>query len=280
MLKKKALTALLLVFVLVAAAFSGCKKKDEVISPEGEGKPLFINPLEPPGSESWEAQRNLIGAPELGDRIADVLEINEDVVGWLSIPNTSINAEVLQGKDNDYYLRRNVEKRYSFDGVYFADYRAVITSDLSELSRNLVIYGHSMDENPDSKLFSQLKKYALDVDFAKDNPYIFFSTKDKDMIWEVFAVFYCKTDFKYHRPTVEGDDFQYILDEAKARSEYNYNVDVTTDDHILTLSTCTYKHVASYPNNYRYVVMARLVDEGETLSPTADFEINPSPKAP
>lgn len=278
MFKKTRLAALLLAAVLTAVSFAGCGDKEEPVVDETKA-PEFINLMNPPGMDNWEAQRKLIDAPELGERVADTQELNEDVVGWLSVPNTSISAEVLQGPDNDYYLRRNLEKRYSYDGVYFVDYRANVTSDLDEMSHNIVIYGHSMNDDPDSKLFSQLKRYE-DIEFARANPYIFFSTEDKDMVWEVFAVFYTKTDFKYHRPQVVGDEFQNLLTEATKRSMYIYDKEVGVNDHILTLSTCTYKFTSTYPNDYRYVVMARLVGENETLASTANVEQNPSPKQP
>ena len=50
--------------------------------------------------------------------------------------------------------------------------------------------------------------------------------------------------------------FQQILDKAVAGCAFDYGVDVTTDDHILTLSTCT-----ADPNS-RLLVVAKLIDGG------------------
>ena len=50
--------------------------------------------------------------------------------------------------------------------------------------------------------------------------------------------------------------FQQILGKAVAGCAFDYGVDVTTDDHILTLSTCT-----ADPNS-RLLVVAKLIDGG------------------
>ncbi len=207
---------------------------------------------------------------------------NEDTVGWIYVPNTTIDEVVVQAigdSSNDYYMRRDNLKNQNFDGCYFMDFRAYIGSR-DKLSKNTVIYGHSMDDNPEGKLFSQLKKY-LDLDFAKANPYIYFSTPESEMVWQIFAVFYTEVGFNYIEPNPSNTDFLNIITDARKRSQFNFDVDVTANDKILTLSTCTYHIVPTYPNDYRYVVMAKLLPKG--TEPTGDavkVEVNPSIKAP
>ena len=58
---------------------------------------------------------------------------------------------------------------------------------------------------------------------------------------------------------------------------------VTSSDSILTLSTCTGKYNGHlYPNgdydNYRYVVMAKLLPAGATGECKTEMSVNPSPK--
>ena len=45
--------------------------------------------------------------------------INEDIVGWIYIPNTNIDYALLKGKTNDTYIHTNYEKKYSFAGSIF-----------------------------------------------------------------------------------------------------------------------------------------------------------------
>ena len=47
---------------------------------------------------------------------------NPDVVAWIQIPGTQINYPVVQGKDNDYYLHRDLNGQKSTAGTIFLDY--------------------------------------------------------------------------------------------------------------------------------------------------------------
>lgn len=214
-------------------------------------------------------------------------EENSDTIGWLAVPASEIDDVIVwyPGDRNKYYLRRDFNKVPNTGplvtqyGTYFADYRCTFDGGAPGLARNTVIYGHSMEDDPDGGGFSQLKKF-LDEDYAKDTPYIYFSTTDEDMAWEVFAVFYSTINLSYNKPTEPDESFMEMIGECLARSIYNYDVEITAEDKILTLSTCCYNFTAAYPNNYRYVVMARLVPPGKVLAEKASFTKNPSPKAP
>ncbi len=204
---------------------------------------------------------------------------NPDTVGYLYIPGTTIDEPVVQMIDNDYYLRRDYLGNEDFYGSYFADWRAQMGSR-DVLSPNTVIYGHNATppDNPNQVKFAQLLKYT-DEDFTKDHQFIYFSTPESDMVWQIFAVFYTTTDFQYHNPNDNPTDQLNVINRARAASQYNFGVDVTASDNILTLSTCTYSLDPNYPNEYRYVVMAKLLPEGAAQTP-ATVEVNPSIVAP
>ena len=65
---------------------------------------------------------------------------NPDVVAWIQIPGTQINYPVVQGKDNDYYLHRDLNGQKSTAGTIFLDYAD--QADFSSLHN--VLYGHHM----------------------------------------------------------------------------------------------------------------------------------------
>ena len=219
-------------------------------------------------------------------------EKNPDTVGWLYMKNTVIDEAVVKvnyNDNNEYYLRRTSlgepstgDYSVGWYGCYFADWRCTVGAR-SLLSKNTVIYGHSMTDNVNAgedyqKKFTELKRY-LDIDFAKNNPYIYFSTPQSDMIWQIFAVFYTKTDFAYNTPDPSNADFLSIITEARKKSIYNYDIDVGISDNILTLSTCCYNYDGKslgYPNDYRFVVMAKLLPADAALAETVTVEANPS----
>ena len=67
----------------------------------------------------------------------------EALVGYLNVPNTTIDDAVVQAKDNNYFLRKDKYGKYSYSGSYFADYKC----DMNNLSKSTIIYGHNlMDE--------------------------------------------------------------------------------------------------------------------------------------
>lgn len=202
---------------------------------------------------------------------------NPDTVGWLYLPNTTINEAVVQTIDNDYYLRRNSLTKDNFNGCYYADFRGVI-GNRTNLPKNSVLYGHSMSDDPNGVKFGQLNKY-LDKKFAEENQFIYFSTPESDMIWQIFAVMDTTTAFNYNNPNPTDAELLNIINGARGRSKFNFDVKVGSTDKIVTLSTCTYRYDKNYPNKYRFVVMAKLLEKGAAPTP-AKVEVNPSVKAP
>ncbi len=288
--KKSKLLSLVLAGILVLGMTACGNKPEPVVSEPEEEAPIastvFMNPLAPP-----EGTELVYDIPNLLPKIAEADSRNSDTVGWIQIPNTTIDDVVVYYDDsassqrNSYYLRKNFEKRYSFDGIYFGDYRCTFDGTAPGLQRNTVIYGHSMTDDYNGKLLNQLKKYDNRLNpegeqFAKDNPYIFFSLEKENRAWEIFAIFDATVNLPYNKPTANDQEFADIISEAQKRSIYVYDTEVTAQDKILTISTCTYKYDKNYPNNYRYVVMAKLVEDGAPLKQTTTFTVNPEPKAP
>ena len=106
-------------------------------------------------------------------RLADAHAANADSVAWLTIPGTNIDAPVQQADDNDYYLRRNAAGEYDEHGSLYADYDCDLSS-AATLPRNLVIYGHTFDEELKDS-FGQLHNYRV-YEFGQEHPYIYLST--------------------------------------------------------------------------------------------------------
>jgi SrtB family sortase len=208
---------------------------------------------------------------------------------WLQLPNTKINEAVVQTTNNDFYLRRDVRKNYSYEGCYYLDYESVMFDGGKDLAQNSIIYGHNLGsplgvkDDPDGAKFAQLLKLD-DIEVAKKTPYIFLTTESGNHIFEIFTVMYCEaiiSPVPYHYAEYSQARFSQLIADVKERSQYHYDVDVQPDDKILTLSTCTYKY-GTYSQNpdQRFVVMGRLVKEGEDYYESARLTVNENPKAP
>ena len=264
---------MILVLMLIIIP-TGCGKKSSSEEPSSSAPPISSS-SEPEEEEDDDVEVERVF---LIEKIDEGLKRNADTKGWLYIPNTEIDNQVLQGKDNDYYLRIDEDKNYSVFGCYYLDYACKIGSR-DVVSKNTIIYGHSdLKDNKDGKKFSQLYKYD-EIDFLKENPYIYFSTEDEDMVWQVFAVFYTNwRDFNYILADPSDATFESIIKDAKARSQYIIDIPVDKNDNILTLSTCSAYYNKQNPDDYRFVVMAKLLPNNEVSKTTMEVQPNPSPK--
>lgn len=229
--------------------------------------------------------------PEVQERFIPLLEINKEMVGWITVGDESfIDYPVLQAKDNDKYLYRNFKGEDSRSGSLFLDYRDVIKPDSQ--SANLVVYGHNMESGEYFGKLIYYFNYAYsqadhnDISFYKKYPTIEFSTLYKTSTYKIFGGMLVNTRseagevFDYHNVhdfanKAEFDDYcAKILD----RSTFiNPDVDLRYGDNLLTLSTCAMG--SAYGNtDLRWVMFAREVREGEDAAVDVSKAFaNPSP---
>lgn len=86
-----------------------------------------------------------------------LIELNNEVIGWIDIYGTKVDYPIVQAKDNDKYLNTTVLGEFSTAGSIFLDCRN--KKDFSDL--NNIIYGHYMAER---KMFGDLERFN-DKDF-------------------------------------------------------------------------------------------------------------------
>ena len=250
------LLALLLALCMVFA-FAACGKDPsdptdptDPSNPTTPTDPDNPNPDEPSKEEILkELQKTML------ENTLAMQQKNKDTIGWLYIDGTTVNDVVVKvnyNDDNKYYLRRNANGRA--ENALLTDYQ----------------------NHANGPKFAQLLKYQ-DEEFAKTHPYIYYSTIEEDMVWQVFAVFYTDIKFDYINPNPADATFNSLIKKAQDLSFYDYDVEVTSNDKILTLSTCTYRLADDtklhYPNDYRYVVMAKLLPADAVLEDTVSLTI-------
>ena len=232
-------------------------------------------------NDNNEEKENHIEIPDRRENFKEAFSKNRETVGWIYIPGTTIDWPVMKGIDNNYYLRRNEKKEYSFEGCIFGDDDSVFYP-FQKLSNNVVIHGHNLDDNPDGKRFAQLIKFQ-NMEFAKNTPYIFLTTEDAALVYEIYSVFFTDIKFGYIQVGLNEEMQQAMIESSKKRSEYIYNVDVTGRDKIITLSTCTYKYGPYGSNgqkNTRFAIQGKLLKDTDKLKETAEIKKNPTPKEP
>ncbi len=284
----------LLLVLLIASCSSGGRTPGE----ESESGPVIVESES--SNENSEAEPQPVKVVSRLEQIAAAFNANDDVVGWLNVPGLAdVNSVVCQDKNSYSYNYRDALGKYIYntywiDGAYYSSKYNTFEGGSAGLSKNTVIFGHSdlgstnLDYKADDATgprFSQLF-YFTDESFAKKTPYLFFSTADQDMVWEVFAVFYNDKAidgkaYWYIDTAPDDSSFEFLINTAKSRSLYTYNVPVTKSDKILTLSTCTVGWGLATRENYRFVVMAKLVSDPKTAMKTeATFVANPDAVLP
>ena len=202
---------------------------------------------------AW-AQTERVEPPD--ERLVAAQKENQDTVAWITIPGTNIDAPVQQYGDNDYYLRRDEKGGADYHGCLYADYACRMDSG-AKVSRNLIFYGHTFTGEDYTGGFEDLHKYRV-FEFGQENPYIYVSLADEKLTYKIFSVWVCDANADTDCIQADPDDaaFQQILDKAATGCAFDYDMNVTTDDRILTLSTCT-----ADPNS-RLLIVAKLIDGG------------------
>lgn len=226
---------------------------------------------------------DIVGEDGILEKYRDAYNQNNDLVGWIKVPNTKIDHPVVQGPSNEYYMRKNFSKKYERRGSIFMDFRC----DAKNFPKNTILYGHNY---LDSTMFSDLEKYK-DLDFYKSSPVIEFNTIYHNYKWKVFGVYLINAKeeddngyvFYYIHPFLSDNSFAEYVEEVRTRSIINMPVDVEKTDTMLTLSTCT--RDMDLPGrgetNARCVVVARLVREGESdYVDVSAATKNPNPRYP
>ena len=193
-------------------------------------------------------------------KYAYLYALNQQLVGWVSIPNSGVDVQVVQSPNNSDYLKKDFYGNYSRYGCPFLDYR----NQTRFLDQNTIIYGHHMS---DGLIFAELSKYKK-LDGFLQSPIINFDTLYESYTFKIYAVIitnsreeddngyvfnYTVTSFN---STENFDAYIKALDERKL---YTTGVDINSADKLITLSTCTYEFTDA-----RLVIIGRMLRTGET----------------
>lgn len=165
----------------------------------------------------------------------ELLAVNPDTVGWIRFyPEPSqINYPLVQGKDNELYLKKTFSDNENTVGAIFVNY--LNKPDFSD--KNTIIYGHRMKDN---SMFHDLEKYQ-DKAFWEENQYFYIYTPDgRELTYHIYSAGIVKdTSESYVTEFNTVEEFDSFLEATKTATAYGTDVQVMNTDQIVTLSTCT-----------------------------------------
>lgn len=175
----------------------------------------------------------------------ELLAINPDTIGWIrfSPEPSQISYPIVQGDDNSTYLKKTFSANENTLGAIFLN----VDNQADFSDRNSIIYGHRMK---DGSMFRHLQDYE-EKSFWEANPYFYIYTPDgREITYHIYSVGVVEdTSDTYLTVFHTDEEYQTFLTMTKEVAAYDTGVEVTTEDTIVTLSTCT-----SASDNHRFVV--------------------------
>jgi len=177
--------------------------------------------------------------PDEPEPEVNLLEINPDYIGWIKIEGTPIDYPVVQGRDNEKYVRHTFTGEYNRAGTIFMDWKSkgAFESPLP------LLYGHNLR---DGGMFAHLHNYRFES-FLDEHPIINVVTKDDEALtYRIFAVII----------TSIYDDLFTLFDKGQDDIEQYFIEHGAAEDteRFLALSTC----VSRGDDDERLVVLATL----------------------
>lgn len=212
-------------------------------------------PSAPPSGNEEEAP-----PPELPENPIDFAALQDqypEVVAWIQVPDTNINYAVMQsGADTpeDFYLDHNEageKKRYG--SIYIQRYNQADFSD-----PNTILYGHNMASGI---MFANVHKFKK-KDFFSAHEYLYVYLPGHVLTYRIYSLFPHNPRhllWAYDFDTEAGRQ-QFIdktLNPKTSTKQVREGVVPTTDDRLITLSTC----VNGSQNTDRLLLVAVLEED-------------------
>ena len=237
-------------------AQSDADQYDQLASIRDQATQEATNPTAPSDEVTGPTVPGETTPPVILPELQQIYEMNNDLVGWIRLPELKIDYPVMQTPDNrDYYLYRDFYRQDNDTGcLYIRE-----TCDVFAPSDNVVIYGHAMKTGD---MFGRLYNYRSKA-FWEKNQYFTFDTLYERHTYQIFAVFTTsgtqrdKNDnpvgYPYHRLNDFADAaaFDQFIADIKGeafkgenayvgKSLFDTGITPTYGDKLVCLSTCEY----------------------------------------
>ena len=183
---------------------------------------------------------------------------NPDTIGWIDIPGTKISYPIVQGTDNDFYLKHDFHGESSVAGTIYLDYE----SEKDFEGRNNILYGHNMKNG---SMFKDVVRYK-DPAYFKEHQYFSIYTPEREIRLKAVSCYYGEAKPIVRKTRFKNQEaFDEFVKEMIAPCSYAEPVEYPVKA-LYTLVTCSYEI-----NDARTFLFAVEVDEkGNEI--TADEE--------
>lgn len=178
------------------------------------------------------------------DSARSLNNVYPDAVGWLYIPDSSVNYPIMQGGDNDFYLHHSYDGGSLKSGSIFLDYRC----ENRFMNHVNIVYGHNMGNG---SMFAGLLKFA-DSSYFDSHRYGWIATPETVYRVDFFSCAKADMNDKLYDGSMSVSQWiPHIAD----KSAVFRDTDFSEDDRFISLSTCSYEF-----ENARTILTGKLVE--------------------
>ena len=197
--------------------------------------------------------------------------MNPDVMGWLTIYGTSIDYPIVKAqKDNFEYLSKDVEKNWTTCGALYVD----VHNQWNFQDFNTIIHGHHM---ADHKMFGDLDLFTK-ADYFNEHQYanLYYDGQNHGVEFYAILTIDAYNPIVHSTGLTTDEAKQEFLNRIQTDKLLSRNVDITMDDHLVTMTTCNLTET-----NGRFTLVGKILDhevenpfpEEERTGSTANIDL-------
>lgn len=192
-------------------------------------------------------------------RIEEAKSYGDDVTGWLRVEGTNIDLPLIARNNVADVGRRDYE--YAWTNSFPDDnsnHFTYISHNVRNVSSNPIVGDDTMT------YFEQLMSFIY-PEFIKENQFVeFTNSSGETSIYRIYGVSLVdETQSMSYYDTFTKDELNKYIQKVKKESMYDMDVEVNSNDLILTLYTCTRFYGSG--GTYSFRVDARKLREGEKM---------------
>ena len=187
-----------------------------------------------------------IPGQEENPTLDELMAINPDVVGWLTVDDTHIDYPVVQGENDMEYINKDVYGEFALPGSIFLS--CVNSRDFSDPYS--IVYGHHM---ANGAMFGDIVEFANKDYFDTHTTGTLYLPDETQGITLFACMQTSATDTVVYNPKAQQEDVSGLLSYLEENAVQYRDIGVKKSDRIIGLSTC-----AEAETNGRVIVFGRL----------------------
>lgn len=181
-------------------------------------------------------------------------------IGWIKVQGTNIDMPVVlfNKGEEDYPVEK---EKYS----WIMKSNGKFNSKIDIMGHNIFNLSSLPSKNDNDFLrFEGLMAFVYE-DFAKENKYIQLTMDNKEYVYKIFAVNFVDSTEMFIKMTEDGtkDNIENQIKVFTKESIYDYDINVSKNDKIISLVTCT-RFFGT--NNIDFAVTGRLIRKNERMN--------------